>query len=144
MADRIYKLHRPNDSILMDAKFGEIGTCPIDQAPSKDFNIDPLTGRPMSDLTALLKAKDGEAERIIKEMQQYKADYLPADISNEDALKYYQPRLCQMPSELAELQQYQVEQQLKAEQEKQREKELESLKAEIIDSDKKKDEETKS
>lgn len=131
MADRIFVKHVPDDSLISNKKFGDKGTCAIDQSPSKSFNIDPSTGRPVSDLTALLRASDKDAERIIKEAQQYKADFLPSDISNEDALKFYQPRLCQLPSELAELNEYQTKMQLEELKEKQKEEEFEKLRKEI-------------
>lgn len=144
MADRVYIRHTPADSLLFDAKFGENGSCAIDQTPCKEFNIDPLTGRPISDLTAILRAKDDQAEAIIKGMQEYKADFLPDDISDEVALKYYQPRLCQMPSELAELREYQTRKAVEELKEQKRKEELEALRAEVLKSEEEKKEESKS
>lgn len=86
--------------------YGHGDTVPIDQTPAKSFNIDPKTGRPMSDLTALLKAQPLDRERLLANMEEFRADYAlkpdatPSDVA--ESLKYALPRLAQMPSELAE------------------------------------------
>lgn len=131
MADRIYVKHVPDSSLVTFADYGEKGTCAIDQTPAKEFNIDPLTGRPISDITSILRSKDADAERIIKGLTEYKAEFLPADISNEEALKFYQPRLCQLPSELAELNEVYTKKQLDEMSEKKRLEELEKLRADF-------------
>lgn len=82
-------------------KFGEKGSVPIDQTCSQDFNIDPNTGRPMSDIQRLVKMQDSYAmQSVFAQLNEFKSNYLPAETSDEDALKYLCPRLSQLPSEL--------------------------------------------
>lgn len=100
--DRINKSFRFHGSLTEVVKYGEKDSVPIDQLPKERFNIDPMTGRPMSDITAILRAKGSEQQNLLANLEEFKADYLPEGISDEDALKYYKPRLCQLPSELAE------------------------------------------
>lgn len=100
--DRIRKNMVPHPSISTTFKYGDKGTCPIDQQGVQRFNIDPTTGRPILDLTVVLRSQGLEQQKMLAELGEFKATYLPEDISNEDALKYYKPRLCQLPSELAE------------------------------------------
>lgn len=100
--DRINKNFCFHDSLLEVVKYGEKDSVPIDQQPAQSFNIDPMTGRPMSDITAILRAKGSEQNNLLSNLEEFKADYLPEGISDADALKYYKPRLCQLPSELAE------------------------------------------
>lgn len=111
-------------SLCISSKYGDGDTCPIDQSPSQKFNIDPLTGRPIDDLTALLKAKPLDRERILANMEAFREDFsIPptdnvADLAK--ALVYSQPRLAQLPSELAELAEFvasrKLEERRKAEQ----------------------------
>lgn len=100
--DRIDKNFRFHPSMISPVKYGEKDSVPIDQQPAQRFNIDPMTGRPMSDITAILRAKGKEQDHLLENLTEFKATYLPDGISDEEALKYYKPRLCQMPSELAE------------------------------------------
>lgn len=81
--------------------FGDSDSCPICQNPAQDFNIDAATGRPMEDITSLIRASDDlEARRIVNAMPEFKSDNLPDDMSDSDAIKFMKPSLCQLPSEL--------------------------------------------
>lgn len=103
--DRVNYNFRPHPSIVIGVAFGEDDSLPFDQQGVQKFNIDPATGCPLSDITAILRSKDNlDGQRLLASFEQYKSEFLPEDISDEDALKYYQPARCQMPSELAELQ----------------------------------------
>lgn len=83
-------------------QYGDVDSCPISQTPAQDFNIDAATGRPMEDITALIRASDDlEARRIANAMPDFKSESLPDDMSDEDAIKFLKPSLCQLPSELA-------------------------------------------
>lgn len=82
-------------------KFGEKGSVPIDQTPSQSFNIDPNTGRPMSDIQKLVKMQNvAEQQAAFAGLSEFKSNFLPSDIKDEDALKFMCPRLAQLPSEL--------------------------------------------
>ena len=84
-------------------KFGEKGSVPLDQTPSKSFNIDPNTGRPMSDVQRLCKMQsDLEMQAAFAQLPEFKTKYLPEGMSDVDALKFVCPRLAQLPSELIE------------------------------------------
>lgn len=90
-------------AVLIAPKFGEKGSCPIDQTPSQSFNIDPSTGRPMSDITAIVRSQNAlEMQAKFASLPEFKSNYLPEGTSNDDALVYQTPRLAQLPSELAE------------------------------------------
>lgn len=103
--------------------FGEKGSVPIEQAPAKDFNLNPDTGRPMSDIQRLVRVQNDVAmQAAFSQLQEFKANFLPADTSDADALKFVCPRLSQLPSELLAyrdgLTKYQLEQErIKAERE---------------------------
>lgn len=84
-----------------EVKFGDAGSCPVDQKPSMDFNIDASTGRPMEDITALIRASDDlEARSLANSMPDFRSSSLDDDVSDEDAIKFMKPSLCQLPSEL--------------------------------------------
>lgn len=84
-------------------KFGDKGSVPINQGPSKDFNIDPHTGRPMQQITALLHAQSAaEQMALFSGLEEFKSNYLPDDISNEDAIRFMMPRYCQLPHQISE------------------------------------------
>lgn len=82
--------------------YGEGDTIPVDQQSLQVFNWDERTGMPMYDITALIRSDKLAQRDILARLNEFKADFLPEDISDEDALRYFQPSLCQMPSELAE------------------------------------------
>ena len=107
-------------------KFGDKGSLPLDQTPSKDFNVDPCTGRPMSDIQRLCKMQsDFEMQAAFSQLIEFKSKFLPEGISDSDALKFSCPRLYQLPSELLayreNLAKYQIAQAQLAEQKKAKE-----------------------
>lgn len=86
------------DSVI---NYGEKGSLPIDQSMSKKFNIDPATGRPMNDVQRLVKMQnDFEMQRCFAQLPEYKSNFLPKEMSDEDALMFMCPRNKQLPSEL--------------------------------------------
>lgn len=92
---------RENIDFYVKPVFGDPDSCPICQNPAQDFNIDAATGRPMEDITSLIRASDDlEARRIVNAMPEFKSDNLPEDMSDSDAIKFMKPSLCQLPSEL--------------------------------------------
>lgn len=92
---------RENIDFYVKPVFGDLDSCPICQNPAQDFNIDYATGRPMEDITSLIRASDDlEARRIVNAMPEFKSDNLPDDMSDSDAIKFMKPSLCQLPSEL--------------------------------------------
>lgn len=87
--------------------FGKADTCPIDQMPSKSFNLDPYSGRPMEEITKVMRAQTAaEQQTAYLNLAQFKGDFLPDDTSAKTALKFMKPSLCQLPSELAEWSEY--------------------------------------
>lgn len=107
-------------------KFGDKGSLPLDQTPSKDFNVDPCTGRPMSDIQRLCKMQsDFEMQAAFSQLTEFKSKFLPEGISDSDAIKFSCPRLYQLPSELLayreNLAKYQIAQAQLAEQKKAKE-----------------------
>lgn len=96
--------------------YGEKGSVAVDQTPAQTFNIDPATGRPMSDIQRLVHMQnDAAMSQAFSALPQFKSDFLPADIDDVEALRYMCPRLSQLPSELLNykdcLVKYQLEQQ---------------------------------
>lgn len=82
--------------------YGELDSVPLDQQAIQDFNFDPKTGMPTYDITALIRSSKLDQRAVLANLEEFKADFLPEDISDEDALKYSYPYFAQMPSELAE------------------------------------------
>lgn len=136
--DRVY-LKRGFSRTFRPVEYGSYKSCPIDQQAVRSFNIDPVTGRPVSDMSAILNSKGLEQQRLLADLQEFKADYLPADVSDEDALKFMLPRLSQLPSELADFQEQVTKARLEEEKVKQREKELEEYRKSLESDEKKKD-----
>lgn len=101
-------MYKKNFTVIKDnmlsyvsPKYGDSDSCPISQTPAQEFNIDAATGRPMEDISALIRASDDlEARRIANAMPDFKSDSLPDDMSDSDAIKFMKPILCQLPSEL--------------------------------------------
>lgn len=92
---------RENIDFYVKPVYGDNDSCPICQNPAQDFNIDAATGRPMEDITSLIRASDDlEARRIVNSMPEFKSENLPDDVSDADAIKFMKPSLCQLPSEL--------------------------------------------
>lgn len=86
-------------------KFGEADTCPVDQSPAKDFNIDPYTGRPTEEITKVMRANTlAEQQTAFMNLPAFKGDFLPSEVEAKEALRFMKPSLCQLPSELAEWQ----------------------------------------
>ena len=102
--DRICKLTRFHRSMALSVPYGTLDSVPIDQQAVKGFNIDPMTGRPVYDMTAVIRSQGLEQQRLLAELDEFKAQFLPEDVTDEVAVKYLKPRLCQLPSELAEYQ----------------------------------------
>lgn len=111
--DRISKSTRFHRTMSIPVKYGTLDSVPIDQQACKGFNIDPLTGRPVYDMTAIIRSQGLEQQRLLADLSEFKAQFLPDDISDADALKYLKPRLCQLPSEMAEYQEAIVKARLK-------------------------------
>lgn len=84
------------------ASYGQKGSLPIDQTPAKDFNVNPDTGRPMSDIQKLVKMQDAvEMQAAFANLPELKAQFLPEGTTDEDAIRFTHPKLAQMPSEMA-------------------------------------------
>lgn len=87
--------------ISTKVRYGDKGSCPIDQTPAQDFNVDPHTGRPMSDIQRLVHIQnDLQLASEFAQLQEFKPKYIDKEMSDADALKYAIPRMCQLPSEL--------------------------------------------
>lgn len=102
-------------TVALTVSYGALDCVPIDQAPIQKFNIDPLTGRPTDIMNAITKARGLEQQRLLAELPEFKSEFLPPDVSDEDALRYACPRLSQMPSELALFQEELVKQDIEKE-----------------------------
>lgn len=100
--DRISRNTKPHSTVSEVVSYGTGDSVAIDQQGTQLFNVDPATGRPMSFMDAVIKAQGLDRDRLLRSVDEYKASFLPDDISDEDALRYAQPRLTQLPSELAE------------------------------------------
>lgn len=127
---------KPSLSVAVYAcvEYGTHDSCPIDQTPVQEFNIDPATGRCESDITKLLRAQTKyEQDKLYKELIERKVDLTeltPEQLRHE--VSFGRPRLCQSPSELAD---YAESMQQKAfdDAESKRTKELERIKRETED-----------
>lgn len=85
-------------------KYGTYDSVPINQASSMPFNVDPDTGRPMSVITSIIRSQNAvEQQAAFAQLNEFKSNFLPADMSNEDAFKFAFPSRCQLPSEIASL-----------------------------------------
>lgn len=64
--------------------YGTHDSCPIDQTPVQEFNIDPATGRCESDITKLLRAQTKyEQDKLYKELERIKRETEDTIIENE-------------------------------------------------------------
>lgn len=89
--------------VYASVNYGEADSCPIDQSPCEDFNINPDTGRPMSDISRLLRAQTKyEQTEMLKRMEERPIGEVMTKEQLVHSLKYAQPRLAQLPSELAD------------------------------------------
>lgn len=107
----------PNIAIAAPLEYGKPGCSAIDQTPARDFNIDPATGRPMEEITRVMRAQtQAEMQNAFMNLNVFSSTFLPDDTSAKEALKFMKPSLCQLPSELAEwseaLAKYQYDQKL--------------------------------
>lgn len=94
-----------SECVCTRVKYGSKGSIPIEQIQSKDFQIDPATGRPYDEITKLVKSQNAiEMQTAFSHLDEFKGSSLPDDVSNADALRYLKPRLVQSPSELAQWQ----------------------------------------
>lgn len=125
--DKTLYIKPSHESLTYNPVFGKGDTVPIDQQPAQKFNIDPATGMPMSDITAVLRSQGLDRERLLANLEQFREEFLPEDISNEQALKYMNPRLCQLPSELAEYAEFVTSKQLEEKRAADNAKELEEF-----------------
>lgn len=94
-------------------KYGARGSFPIDQTSSMPFNIDPDSGRPMSDIQKLVKIQnDVNMMALFSHLPELKSSYLDENMTDEDAVKFLKSRYCQTKSELTnwktKLAEYQV------------------------------------
>lgn len=90
--------------VYASVKYGDDDSCPIDQSPAEKFNIDVTSGRPMSDITRLMRCQSElEKNNIFKSLQERKGLEGFTDIKKlEHDIKYHRPWLAQLPSELLE------------------------------------------
>lgn len=133
--DRISKNVVFHSTCIGRVKYGSSDSVPIDQQPSAKFNFDPASGRPISDISAIIRAQGLDKQRLLADLTEFKADFLPADVSDVDALKYAIPRLCQLPSELAEFQEELTRQQLEEDKRKRSDEEVKKLRDAFLKSD---------
>lgn len=98
-------------------EYGKKGSFPIDQTPALPFNIDPDTGRPMSDIVKLTKIQDAvNQQAFLASLKETKSNFLPADMSDDDALMFLKPRSIQTRSQLLDWKTKLAEHQLKEKQ----------------------------
>lgn len=84
-------------------KFGEKGSVAIDQMPAAQANINPRTGFAYTDIQKIMIQNDvSERRRLLDNLQQFKADFLPADVTDEQAIASCTPASMQLPSQFAE------------------------------------------
>lgn len=90
--------------VYSSVEYGKGDSCPIDQSPIESFNIDPATGRAMSDITRLMRAQSElEKNNILKSLKERKGFEGFNDLEAlKNDIKYFRPYLAQLPSELAD------------------------------------------
>lgn len=146
--DTISKNVSFHPSVMISNKYGVGDSVPIDQQAAKEFNYDLSTGRPLSDITAVIRAQGLDKQRLLADMTEFKAEFLPDDISDVEVLKYAVPRLTQLPSELAEYQEALSKARLEEKEQQERQLKIDALLKEAesanTDDDSKKDDDTKS
>lgn len=135
-------------SLYASVEYGKMDSCPIDQTPVQDFNVDPETGRPESDITKMLRAQTKyEQDKLYKELVERKvSDVEMSESDLRHAALYGLPRLAQSPSELADYAESMVRMQQDKAEEK-RTKKLDALRRKtedaILETERKKQEENK-
>ena len=91
------------ERVDIEVCYGEHGSLSIDQTPAASANINPRTGFPYSDMQKIMMQTDiSERRRLLDNMQSYKDDFLPDNVSAEDAVKYMNGSNMQLPSEFTE------------------------------------------
>ena len=69
----------PALSLIEPIEYGKKDSVPLDQSSVQDFNIDPVTGRPLYDLTAILRAQNkAEQQKILESLTKFESDFLPS------------------------------------------------------------------
>lgn len=82
-------------------KYGDSRSVPIDQTLGKDFNINPETGHPDYYVTKLIRESSNAGfESAFAQLQEFRSNSLPAEMTAEQALEYIKPRSCQTPAEV--------------------------------------------
>lgn len=82
-------------------RFGKKGSIAIDQTSSMHFNIDPSTGRPMTEIERLVRIQDSVAQQaLFSQLSEFKSQFLPVDCTDEAALMFMKSRHVQTKSEL--------------------------------------------
>lgn len=90
-----------NSFVLNRVPYGKKGSFPIDQTPAKPFNIDPDTGRVMTDIQRLIKMQDAVAQQaFFAQLPEFKSNFLPSDMSDEEAVGFIKSRHLQTKSEI--------------------------------------------
>lgn len=119
-------------SLYASVEYGTMDSCPIDQSPIEDFNIDPETGRPESDITKILRAQTKfEQEKLYKELVERPVPVEEmTDMQIRHEIMYGRPFLAQSPSELADYAE-QMQQKAIDDAEKARQKELDAMRREV-------------
>lgn len=120
--------------VYIAPKYGDKDTSPVDQSPCEDFNINPDTGRVMSDMTKLLRAQSQfEKDKLLKELSFRELDLTEmSDEQIKDAIKYSRPYLAQLPSEMADHAEYLQQERFRLVEEK-RQKRIDAASREIED-----------
>lgn len=99
-------------------QYGRKGSFPIDQTPSQPFNIDVSTGRPMTEIERLVKIQNSvNQQAFFASLSEFRSNFLPDDVTDEDALTFIKSRYCQTKGQLLDykegLAKYQLDQQAK-------------------------------
>lgn len=98
--EKDFKAYQPSVS-MRDEKDNERVTV-VDDFPSKDFNINPDTGFPSSEITLLLRAQNAEQFNMLAQrVKEIRSENLfPVDAPVSDIIASIKPVLLQSPSEL--------------------------------------------
>lgn len=100
--DRISRSVSFHGTVVMPVNYGSRLCVPIDQQMAQSFNVDPSTGRPVDDITALVRSQGLEQRRILDNLNPMESSYLAEDVTDEQAISECVGRYCQLPSEYAE------------------------------------------
>lgn len=98
---KIFNKNSVKRARIIAVQFGKHGSIAIDQTPSMKFNIDPSTGRPMTEIERLVRIQDSVAQQaLFSQLREFKSQFLPADMTDEQAIMFQKSRHCQTKSEL--------------------------------------------